>query len=791
FLLPPIRIESEGSVVISGPAGSQPLIVLAPDPEDTTPPVVEVAGGTLVLSGVHIAAIGAQFSGNETQRLFSSRGGDLTVRNCSVTLLGKRAGPTAAFTFNSTETRAGRGPKVLFENVFVRGENLTAIDFNLPATDFLASNCLFVSGPAPVMQLTNGRPSAAGQSSAIAKQTVIPVSMSQNVDREAGLTPPASPRNFHFFSSALSSNGSAFEFTGGDAKPTGTNVQILNSVVGSGTGAPETSLVKLIGWKDDIGDGMSRSAPGFLKWSIENSQILGWKTLLQKDQGAKKTAADPLAWQQMWGKPVDLVQFQPEVWPVEKISSIAALEAKKLDASLPTSGSTKATDGGKPGCDFARLTTPATEIVDRAVAIAERPALPAEFATGIATGEKRIIDLNDRTVDLGKIISTEEWPDGTVFEISGSGPKSSSPIRVQGKSFRIEFNSEAHSSLSVQLAEPRGDKSAAGDSFISVTGGSVELVNANFKIPLTTRQQQVAWMLSVDDGSFAVRNCSLVGQLLENPGFEGLIRWKRTANSAEKSEVPGKYEQYGYVSQSYLFSRGPIVTIDSNDRGLLLEQSLMVTPDRILNVQLPTADVRCAIEISHCTLAAGRAFVNVEGAAAGSNTQSPLRMFVGQSAFLSALPAEGATPPVVLAYAGNAQQDGRMEWWETSTGYSQQIGPFQVNSSAPNESSATTIARVDWPKVWGAAHVVRPLLDDDGVLLAKSIPKITEIEAEDFRLLPNSKGMTWTETGNAIGVDFDSLPPLALKGGAAKPVAKPTPTKSETKTKSTGKRPSF
>jgi hypothetical protein len=107
-----------------------------------------------------------------------------------------------------------------------------------------------------------------------------------------------------------------------------------------------------------------------------------------------------------------------------------------------------------------------------------------------------------------------------------------------------------------------------------------------------------------------------------------------------------------------------------------------------------------------------------------------------------------------------------------SSCYSEQITPFQVNAATPDDSSASTVLRPDWPKIWGAERILRCLIDNDGVLLAKGLPKLTDVAAEDFRLLQNSKGTTWTETGGAIGADIDALPPLALSGGVAKPAPK-------------------
>lgn len=781
FVLPSIHIETRGSVVITATTRNRPLILLAPDHERADQAAFAVFGGTLVLSGVDLAAVGRQLPGNGTNRLVSVAGGGLVVRNCSLTLHGKRTSPTSAFHIGPSASGAGSLPsRVFLENVCVRGENLTALECSAPLADLLASNCLFAVGRAPALLVAgeNNQPSV-GEVSPVSRSAVVPVSMSQASGRPPGnafAVPRA--RTFRFFSNTIFCNSNAFAFdAAGSGVPPATELHVLNSVVSQVPTSAAASLLQLTNWSDDVGEGAARSAPANLGCVVENSQLLGWKTLLRKDQGPKQTVADPLQWQQMWGKPVDLAQFRSEVVSTPSIADFATVEPAKLGTSLKIDDSVKATDGGRTGCDLSRLAVPTAAVFEKAVALAARPRIPEDLFP-VLDSAKRTINLDDRTVDLGRIISGDDWESGTTFEITGTGPKSSSPIRVRNKSLRIEFDAAARAGMTVQFVDSNKEKGDA-NAFISVSGGNIEIVNANFKILLSTSGQHMPWLLGVTDGSFSVRNSSLVGQLLVNPVNEGLIRWSRSSGS-NAVQTSGDYEQFAHVTGSYLVSRGVVLSSDVANCGALIERSLLASPERIFALKLSqqAAGPNSAVEVRRCSLSAGREFFDVSGAAAGRVALAPLRLFVENTAFLpppAASDADALAPAVVLSYAGYAKLDRQVEWWEDANGYAESIGPFQVDSTSKESLKSSGVSRESWPAAWDGLHIVRPLLHTDGVLLAKELPKLTEMGAEDFRLLPNSKATAWTATGEAIGARIDELPAMSLKGNLPKPAAKTRP----------------
>jgi len=780
FYLSPLRLENRKTIVITAAANSRPVVALVPLRDSEPAPVLQAAGSNLILSGIHLAFVARQIAGDRPQPLIDVQGGDLTVRGCSVTLHGTRGGRTTAFRVSGTIAgaydRPHQEPRVLLDRVVVRGDNIAALELNLPAVDLLASNCLFATGAAPIARVTH-------------------------TQREAKAAEPETPpssaaRTLRFFSCSASARRTMFELFPGIAplQPPTTEIQVLNSLLASETGSNDGVFVSLADWLDENAGSGSASLVKNLSWSIEHSLVLGWKTLARKDLGRLRTVQDAAAWQQVWRRPTDLIQFQPLTWPGRTPENLASIDPGRLAETLPPAAGIKATDDGRPGCDLAALTIPAEELSRRAAAFAERPALPAAWIDGTGVESVREIDLDvPKTSDLGRIISGTDWPSGTVFVVSGTGTKTSGPIRVRDKSLRIEFAEGSRGKLTVQIvsSEPRAERVTGDDAFLSFAGGDLTLSHVHFKFQLSSRNTSTAWMMHVSDGNLEIRHSSLVGQLLDSPGFAGLIRWTRGEKpAAQPSPQAGQYQQYAYIADSCLLSRGVLVQAELRNRALRVENSLLVSLDRLFDVQFAGADPRLhgALDVAFSTLSAGREILSLRDIPAGQASADPFRVFLEQSVVAPPVTETATENPVVIGLAGGKLGDVPIEWWEEACGYSARIAPLMARAGDATGAAAQGAARNDWANAWGPAHVLRPLLDEDGVLLSKEPAKAIDLTAQEFRLLPNSKAATWTNDGAAIGANIDGIPSPVGAVAAKKPAAKRG--KSETK-KSTTPRPNF
>ncbi len=808
FLLTGERLETHGRVVIAAAQESRPVVLLAPNFENAAVGALTLAGGTLELRGIHFTAVAGQYAGDAPRKLVVVEGGDLVVRDCSVTMQGERTSPLVAFRVSGRmpeEAEHPRGePHALLHNVFVRGGNLTALEFNLPAVDALISNSFLGSGEAPALRVTSTSDAVA------ATQEPANGNRPQSIAPPQGLTARNAPspvkigtdsaglaRRIRLFSSMICGGRNAFELVPGSdvMNPPTTEMRLLNSIVACETSVRDSQLLYLRDWQEDSSEGNRGSMLKNLDWSMEHSLVLGWKVLLQKDLGIHRIASDPKIWEEFWKKPVDTLQFQRLPWPGREFGDWAAITPASLAVTNPGTEGIKATDGERPGCDSAKFATPEPAILAYAAALVERPVLPAGFLGEFAATKVRNVNLDSsRTSDLGRVIASTDWQDGAVFHVSGSGIKTSSPIRVEGKSLRIEFDDSSRGNLTIQ-AVPESSKESA-DAFLSVSKGNLELVGVNLKMQNSARRTEPQWLVSVADGNLSIRNSLLIGQVLDSPGNAGLVKWSETSaglSGNAPAQPAGHYQHYLHVSTSSLTARDSLFTINAPRGGLIVDNTLCASGNRGFDLLMgdgPSGGPQ-AVDIYGCTLSAAGELFHCRGRTRETQARPVLQIFVRETAVVPP-PSNNkgsAEPPALLVCDGFQPTDGQLGWWEQSSGYTPQLGMFFRQGPLPEgtKPSVQSAGRAEWNSFWGPGHIHRSLLDEDGVLLTESKRQtLADLNADDFRLLANTKATEWTVDGRSIGVDLDALPPLAFKGGL--PPAKSTKKEKEKppKQRSTG-----
>ena len=160
FDLHAVQITEGRKLIIVGEPDLRPVVVLQPDPDKPQRPVVTLEDASLTLLNLQLAAVSSRFAQEGTATFFDVRDSGLAVRRCSVTLLGQRAGPTAAFsTSRWAKAESGVGnARLLIDRTFVRGEGLTALAIGGTACDLVAWNCLFASGVAPFVHVSGSVP---------------------------------------------------------------------------------------------------------------------------------------------------------------------------------------------------------------------------------------------------------------------------------------------------------------------------------------------------------------------------------------------------------------------------------------------------------------------------------------------------------------------------------------------------------------------------------------------------------------------------------------------------------
>lgn len=779
YFLNPTELTNLATVVIRAATGRVPVVVLVAEPDQQYDSLLQVTNGALTLEGLQVLVDAKQFANGDPLTFVTVQSGDLAVVRCSFTLLGNRAGKTFAFGIEGKVTRADskQSPRArLFarESV-VRGAALGAFHVDQTQTDLLASRCVFATGSAPVLSLTNhdlpevdatpaktaiGGSKVGGTSASPAgdevKKPSGPKSLKPAINPVTKGPISAAARSLRFLSCSVLSTGTAFELAPGSdvAKPPTTEVVVVNSVL-AGVNIPQAApvLLALPGWQQSLLPGNDQNPYPSLKWQIESSAVCGWQKLILEEPGVTQIVRDGTAWKTVWrDQPsLDVAQFHSASWPKTPPFDFASLSAN--DLGLPSELGLKGTDGQAPGCPVNDFASPNAITLARADVQIDRAAYPIAGLEPFAVNRRLEVDAN--TQDLGKVLGTDDWPSGTLVVVSGQGKAGMTPVEVKNKSLRIEFK---HTGEAPLVLEPRkSTKMKDDEAMFIVENGSLELVDGQFQFPNGSTASLPGHFLSVHDGNFSLRRCQVIGQTLDGTsGFQGLIRWKRL--TAEPGDLANPAERNsGVIVDSALLTSGKLLDADLRQRTLILRNSLFASIGDLfdLNVQGFSPKIGGTLDARWCAFGAGGKFLfQVRGAKEAEKTTRPLSVFMQHSVLLSLTDLSGATAsPVLLSAREFVLTNQQVAWWDHGNGYTAPWTQFLRAADTP--AAGPQSFDNHWRKQWGDARVMNSLSANGDVRLAAKLPHRSKVGPRDFLLASNCPATTWGPNQTSLGVDFE------------------------------------
>jgi hypothetical protein len=765
FILPAIKIANRGRVVIAAasartgaangptsPAPAErnsandqtPLIVLVPAPRTASDSGLVALETALTLYGVDVVAFADQFPGDSPLRLIEARTADLFVQKCSFTLVGSRNGSTIACSVSNvaSEGAPDRPVRVLVDRTLIRGKDCAGLEVDLPSVDLLAINSLFVTGKAPAISLTAG----SGHAPQPSKSASV-------------------ARNLRVFSCTTCTSDVAVSLRlGAGATPPDTRFHVLNSVFGAAFEPQGLAMIGLADWPARPLGANNHLAFENLTWVTDSFVARGWQTLVQSEKNSLSTK-DATKWAAYWGQPHSTIDDEPASFP--NVSDFAAVDPAQFKWEVAAGHSSTAGSTSPAGCDVSLLAAVPSEAMARASVFSNPPAIPPALAKLAAeTSNVKEIDLdnaNRRDENLAKYINKADWRSGTRFVVRGTNKKVCGPIHVSNKrSLTIEFADPAPLlTFEDTKGELRGDHSA----FISVTGGgSIEIVNANFRVGSTAKRLP-RWLLDVKDGSFSIRDSSIDGPAYDKPGYEGLIHMSSTRSPGSGKETE---TLCGEIRNSFIRTSKSALSGDLVARNLILDNSILAANGRIFDLRAPiAASTVSMIDLAACTLAAGDEYFHFDtlpGAGAGAKPAPSVRILADETVFGPPLQAGAKSEekrPLLISGLPPESIASVVEWWEYACAYSNLI-------SLPNAGSAHSRREPmgEWRQIAGAGHIVRPLDGPSAVLLQKDLPAAKDLTQGDFHLKSVAEAITWSDMGAPIGAV------LATRTAAASPVPK-------------------
>ena len=735
FLLTKVDLTNGKRIVITAATPlDQPLIIFSqPVPGAATG--LTMNGGQLDLRGLHFAFNRSASNNPSPTVMISVVDGQLSIRKCSFTAMGNASVGATALAVLSTQDSQNTPvilPEVLLDHVTVRGDGFTAMKIDRTMADVIIQDSLFVTGTAPVIDLSGTLNSAISDT-----------------------TEGKPRRTIRVIRSTLSGRKQLLEVAAlNTIKPPTTSILFRDSICTAEGAGNNAVLLSAVRWPS-----ITSPSNGWLtnlNWTSVSSLFIGFERLIDLDKSSFKVAGLE-AWQRVWGKKFEPAQIQSFYWQESVFSDLSTVMPYDFDNAKLPFHDLKTASGNLPGCATNQLKVPSFISESRLQAFGQRPKLPVSSIKSTQNPQLRKINLLKE--DLGLILNKNDWQSGTVFEVTGTGLQTMLPARIVGKSLRIVFRQGEGAPLRIQPKVSDSKGKIDGSALFSIEKGTLELQSAVIESSQTAKTGAPAWLIFARNSNLVLNDCQLSGPMQQElPQFQGLIVWSTTILDEALSRQDAPILS---VQDSVLMSTGVGIRFQSAMGNLFLRNCIVAVRGYGIDLQPVTTGTALlpVIDLQQVTLSASKAAFRVEAVTPDIAITSPMRLFVENCAVVSPLefkPGEAAESAIVEC-AGPVVTNKQLQWWGTSNGFAKELKVFLRESG-----TEPVVSTAGWHAVWGETNDLRLLTGPKGVQLKVALPnRWTSLKPLSFLLDPTSAGATWAEGGRPIGADLNVIEELA------------------------------
>jgi serine/threonine protein kinase len=616
---------------------------------------LSVRKGSLHLEGVEVALRWPEGLA-EPATLLDVSGGDLEVRNCTVSAAGKPRPEITLARLHNSQTRS----RCRFTRLFARGSSLAALDLNAPDADVLFDGCLVVGGQPTLLRLraetSRGPRLRLVRSTLVCNHNCLEVRPAGELDRSPVLSVLA-------WDSLLSRAGAGNE---GD----------------------------LLTMHDDMDT-------DHVEWRAVHALYAGWKHLL----AGKKTIAGDSGrdWRSHW-KRVDGDEALEPNWPEQPAVEAASQPATALRPDK-TVGFGSSVDPDRPlGCDLPALPPCRDNWVNLALDPLLTPVeLPSDSsAPAIANpgdgkyhGERIDLATTDLGAHLVRVLAMMQPGPRIVLHLTGKGEHNSSPIRLKGTSLVLFFEEPAddkkpRTALKLSTSDPER-------SLIEVEDGSVEIIAGVLKLPdlVGTRGTHLVRVKGGDIKLYRTR--------LEGPQVARTLGWRSAVVLTGSGEPAAEKARVCALNECVVLSSQAGVVLEGAGSRLAMQQSLVVAGSDAVQL-LPgpgcKGQVNMQCTLQHSTLAAREAIVRLGDAAFDGPPADPVVVTSRECAYLN--PFLGQRAGLVVA-EGTALARGLLLWQSEREALDVRLHCMARGVGDPLPARREGLAA--WQRLWGSAGV--------------------------------------------------------------------------------------
>ena len=630
--------------------GYRPVIVLGaggPSSVKTRPAAIVLSGQSLVVEGIDFVIPGGALTPRQ-QAFFLLDGGELTLRECTITVVGPIGHAYAVVQVGERGDPAAKASRVRIERTLIRGD-ASPLRLAGPAEVAVARSAL-IAGKGPVVEIAGGA---------------------------------ENKRSLAIFRSILAGRGSAVDLSGSAGAPgaIAPEFRVQGGTFASIGDGPPSPFVEL----DQVPAGPARTTP-LLAWRGDENLFQGWVRFASARpvgvlEGLRASASE-----------TDSASREVATrWPATAADTWAS-EAVPRDLANGLAASAEVVPSPPPSL--------------RERTVGAFPPTGVKAPTRLAPSRELAFDASspEWKGDLGRFLAAAKPRPGESLRVvaSGEGTHVMSPVALpEGASLEV-----------VARPDPRGRPLiwAASDAvtepaLISARRGSIRLERVRLA---ATPRARIRHLVAVDQGDLSLSRCVLTGPDDVGPDA-GLVLFRTDGTRSYPDSSPGT--PTCALADCVLIGGGAVVTAEVG-RGAVSLTNCAIAASSVALLLKPEAVRRdrfmADLSMTRCTIAAERDFVVVNSwTGLPPGPDRPWVVRTEACAFLDAY-RRGRVPPraVVLRSQENALTRGVLAW--QSSGDIYDLAHFAMGEAATPPPSARFDIDHDWIELWGSAHVVNP-----------------------------------------------------------------------------------
>jgi serine/threonine-protein kinase len=636
--------------------GVRPILVILPSRSTAASErlgIFQVESDDLLLEGLDLVVDISNLPPT-SRALFHCVGAGVTLRDCTITVVGSRATPWHLIQVGEeVDSTPPASSRITIERTWIRGAGGPLLAL-FAAADVFIDRAAMVAGKGPTF-LISGEPKAA--------------------------------RSIAISRSILASGGSILELAGsaGSKDASAPVVRVLASTLARMNASPSADLITLRDVPDQ-GTGGDRTA---IEWHGEANHYIGFQSWLAPGTGGTAGILDLEAARTIWnGGDQVSTEDQSGAWSVELGEPWIAPELLRTAAP-----------------DRAwlvdRLPRPSPALEERS--IGRFPLLPSDESdtesspspTDIAFDVSNAPWNGDLGLFLASLFSRSSGPQAVRVRAQGKGRHAMTPF-VLPPDCRLEISVVPESGTPLAWS-PIQD--AAGDALFTLSPrSSLRLENVRLQGHSASK---LSSHIQVDDATLRIRSCWLTTP--STTGEERLLRIKSSGSapvSATRVDVVDSLIQTG----------GTAIAIDISLGSLRLENALVIAGGAALEIAPPTeSPERYAVELAveRSTLVAERDLVRLVARKNAIRPNRPLVIHSRQSMWSDSFDWGPTTPALGVLFRTDPEAfaRGALVWQSERDAYD--VSRFILGGDAPPDPSRTIRPDVmtQWVDFWGPSHV--------------------------------------------------------------------------------------